>query len=118
MADREALIRETHRLNHEIGYTGFRLQYFNDPEAIKEWPDPALRERELRSFGTSRRSKAIPLTAPGSHIIHQELGAYRDRLAAKLAGNKLDHVDYYSRASERYRRARFQAQDKDKDLGR
>ena len=48
--DRDALLRETYRLNHELGYIGFRHQYFNDPDGIKEWPDPALRERELRNF--------------------------------------------------------------------
>ena len=49
--DRDALLRENHRLNRELGYIGFRQQYFNDPDAIKEWPDPAVRERELRGLG-------------------------------------------------------------------
>ncbi len=119
MADREALIRETHRLNYEIGYAGFRLQYFNDPDAIKEWPDPAVRERELRSFWDKQAEQSYPAYRAGAATLStKNLADYRDRLAAKLAGNKLDHVDYYARASERGRRARFQAQDKGKDLER
>src|SRR5271156_3356080 len=58
--DREALLRETHRLHREIGYAGFRLEYFNDAAAIQEWPDSAMRERELRSFWFDQAEQAYP----------------------------------------------------------
>jgi hypothetical protein len=119
MTDREALIRETHRLKREIGYTGFRLQYFNDPDAIKEWPDPAMRERELRSFWDKLGEESYPAyRADAMTLSTKSLAACRDRLAAKLAGSKLDHVDYYHRAVDYGRRARFQNQDKGKELER
>ena len=35
--DREALLRETHQLARDLGYIGFRDQYFNDPDSIAEW---------------------------------------------------------------------------------
>src|SRR5436309_2981790 len=52
--DRDALLKETHRLHAEIGYAGFRLEYINDAAAIKEWPDATTRERELRAFWMSQ----------------------------------------------------------------
>ena len=48
--DRDDLLSETHRLSREVGYVGFRDEYFDDPDVIEEWPDPAVRERELRTF--------------------------------------------------------------------
>jgi hypothetical protein len=119
MTDREALIRETHRLNSEIGYTGFRLQYINDPDAIKEWPDRTVRERELRTSWDKLAEERYPAyRADAATVSTEDLAATRDRLAATLAGNKLDHADYYNRAVDVGRRARFQNQDKAKDQGR
>jgi hypothetical protein len=116
--DREAL-RETHRLNYEIGYAGFRLEYVNDSDTIKEWPDPATRERELRSFWFSQAEQAYPSyrdTFAG--VSTRELKAYRDDLLDKAAGSVIDHVDFYHRTADHGRRARFQAQDTGKDQGR
>ena len=69
MADtpaRESLLREMQRLAGEIGYAGFRLEYFNDAETIREWPDPATRERELRTIGMASTSGTIPPSATRS----------------------------------------------------
>ena len=62
--ERKTLLRETHRLHHEIGYAGFRLEYFNDAAAIKEWPDPATRKRELQAIWSSQAKQAYP-SSPG-----------------------------------------------------
>jgi hypothetical protein len=51
---REALLRETHQLFRDLGYLGFRGDYFNDPDSIAEWPDPGVRERELRALWDSQ----------------------------------------------------------------
>jgi hypothetical protein len=119
MTDRETLIRETHRLKSEIGYTGFRLQHFNDPDVVKEWPDPAVRERELRTSWDKQSKDSYPAyRADAAMVSTEDLAAARDHLAAKLAGNTIDHVDYYNRAVDVGRRARFQNQDKGKDLER
>jgi hypothetical protein len=118
-ADREALLRETHRLHHEIGYAGFRLEYCNDAAAIKEWPDPAIRERELRSFWFSQAEQAYPsYRATHADASTELLTALRDHLRAKLAGSRIDHVDHYNRVSEAGRRARFQERDPDRGPGR
>jgi hypothetical protein len=116
MTDRDALIREAHRLEREIGYTGFRLQYFNDRDAVKEWPDPAMRERELRNFWDKLAEESYPAYRADAMTLSTEaLAALHERLAAKQAGTKLDHADYYHRAVDDGRRARFQTKDKGKD---
>jgi hypothetical protein len=47
--DKQPLIREAHCLANEAGYPGFRRKYFDDPDAVKEWPEPAARDRGLRA---------------------------------------------------------------------
>lgn len=56
----DALLEETHRLHWEIGYVCFRLEYFDDPETVAEWPDLAMRERELRSLGERHAGQGHP----------------------------------------------------------
>jgi hypothetical protein len=106
--DRDALLRETHRLNQELGYFGFRDQYFNDADAIKEWADPAMRERELRSFWDKQWE--------GSYASYQKdfarysvnvLAAYCDHLGELLAGDKEGQIAYYYRLSEMGRNIRL-----------
>jgi hypothetical protein len=99
--DRDDLIRETYRLNHELGYIGFRHQYFNDPDAIKEWPDPAIRERELRSFWDNEhegRFASYPEDFAKDSV--EVLTAYRDYLRGLLAGDRDGQVSYYKQVSE------------------
>jgi hypothetical protein len=99
--DRDSLLRESHRLNHELGYIGFRHHYFNDPAAIGEWPDPAARERGLRRFWDEQQA--------GSYASYREdfarygveaLAAYCDHLRSLLAGDRDAQIDYYRRVSE------------------
>ena len=45
---KEKLIREAFDLWTQIGYGKFHAEFF-DPEAIRQQPDPTLRERELRN---------------------------------------------------------------------
>jgi hypothetical protein len=105
--DREALLRETHQLNRELGYAGFRSQYFNDPDAIEEWPDPATRERELRAFWDGRAEQAYPsYREQFADVSTDDLADMRDHLRATLADGSLDPADYYNRASEAGRRVR------------
>jgi hypothetical protein len=99
--DRDALLRETHRLNHELGYIGFRDEYFNDPDVIGEWPDPAARERGLRGFWDGQQA--------GSYASYREdfarysvsaLAAWCDHLRDLLAGDRDGQVAYYRRVAE------------------
>jgi hypothetical protein len=107
--DREALLRETHRLNRELGYAGFRQEYFNDPDAIEEWPDPATRERELRAFWDSKAEQAYPsYREQFADVRTDDLAEMRDHLRATLSDSSLDPADYYNRASEEGRRVRSQ----------
>jgi len=99
--NRDTLLRETYRLNHELGYIGFRHQYFNDPDEIKEWPDPAVRERELRNFWDKRREGgyASYYTDFARYSVNV-LAAYCDYLHELLAGDRDDQIDYYDRVYE------------------
>jgi hypothetical protein len=107
--DREALLRETHRLNRELGYPGFRLEYFNDPDIIEEWPDPATRERELRAFWDSKAEQAYPsYREQFADVRTDDLADFRDHLRATLSDSSLDPADYYNRVSEAGRSARSQ----------
>jgi hypothetical protein len=99
--DRDTLLRETHRLNQELGYIGFRHQYFHDPDTIEEWPDPAVRERGLRSFWDKEYA--------GGYASYREvfarysvnvLAAYCDYLGDLLAGDRDGQIAYYRRVSE------------------
>jgi hypothetical protein len=107
-SNRDALLRETYRLNHEIGYVGFRHRYFDDPDAVKEWPDPALRERELRSFWDSRPEEGFAsYRETQADVTIQVLAAYRDYLHGILAGNKDGQIAYYDRVAAQGRRERL-----------
>jgi hypothetical protein len=105
--DRDALLRETYRLNHELGYIGFRDQYFNDPDLIKEWPDPAVREREVRNFWDEREGSFASYYKDFANDNVKVLTAYRDYLHGLLAGDKDGQVDYYNRVSDMGRRRRI-----------
>jgi hypothetical protein len=112
MADREreALLQETFRLNHELGYVGFREEYFNDPETIREWPDPDVRERELRAFWDKLREGRSPSCRKGfANDSVEMLAAYRDYLRGLLAGGKDGQVGYYNGANAMARSATLSA---------
>lgn len=105
--NREALLRITHRLHREIGYAGFRLEYFNDPDAINEWPDPAVRERELRSFWSERAEQAYPsYREKFTDVSTEYLAGLRTHLRSTLGGSPIDRVDFYNRVSARGRAER------------
>ncbi len=104
--ERESLMRETHRLNHEIGYAGFREQYFDDPDAVVKWPDPGVRERELRGHWEKlAQEHYASYREHFAEVSTEKLAAYRDELAARLAGQTPGHVDYYNQAIEKGRLA-------------
>jgi hypothetical protein len=106
---RDALVRETFRLNHELGYVGFRHQYVNDPGAVKEWPDPALREREVRkSWDEQHEGTFASYRQEFANDSVQALTAYRDHLRGILAGDLEGQIAYYNRVSERGRNIRHQ----------
>ena len=103
--DRETLLRETYRLNHELGYVGFRHQYFNDPAAIEEWPDPAVREIELRDFWETGGCDSVgegfaSYRKSHAHATVEVLTAYRDYLRGLLAGDTDRQIAYYKHVTE------------------
>jgi hypothetical protein len=107
-AEREGILRETYRLNHELGYIGFRHRYFHDIDAIKEWPDPAVRERELRRFWDNARHGGFAsyYESHASESI-RVLSAHRDHLRGLLAGDKGRQMAYYDQVSEMGRSMRL-----------
>jgi hypothetical protein len=95
--EREALLKEMHRLNCEIGYAGFRLQYFNDAAAIAEWPDPVTRDRELRAFWAAEAERHYLFYRSSlADVSTEDLTAWRDGLRVILGGRTIDHVDYFN----------------------
>jgi hypothetical protein len=106
--DREALLRETYRLNHELGYIGFRHQYFNDLDEIKEWPDPAMRERALRNFWDKQweGGYASYYTDFARYSVNV-LAAYCDYLRELWAGDRDGQIAYYNQVSEHGRSIRL-----------
>lgn len=106
---RDALLRESHRLNHELGYIGFRHRYFNDPDEIREWPDPAVREQELRSFWDKEmQGNYASYLKDFSHYSVGVLAAYCDYLRELLDGDKDAQIAYYHQVSEMGRERRLQ----------
>jgi hypothetical protein len=106
--DRDTLLRETYRLNHELGYVGFRDQYFNDPDTTKEWPDPAVRERELRNFWEKEReARFASYYKEFASDSVKVLTAYRDYLRDLLAGDEDGQIAYYKQVSKAGRNVRL-----------
>ena len=98
---RDELLRESHRLNHELGYIGFRHEFVNDPDGIRQWPDPAVRERELRRFWDEHMEGSF--AAYQKDFAHYSVGvlaAYCDYLRDILAGDRDSQIAYYHRVSE------------------
>ncbi len=101
---RESLIAESYRLNREIGYTGFRHQYFDDPNSIQEWPEPAVREAELRSFWDAQGDYEA-YRGSFADVATDRLSEYRDSLADRLAADESVQVAYYDEVTGRGREA-------------
>jgi hypothetical protein len=71
--DREILITETWLLNREIGYLKFRSEFFTDAAAMNKWPDPAVRERELRDFWNEEANADYPKYRDDPAVREREL---------------------------------------------
>ena len=98
---RDELLRESHRLNHELGYIGFRHEFSNDPDGIRRWPDPAVRERELRRFWDKQMEGSFASYQKDfAHYSVGVLAAYCDYLHDILAGDREGQIAYYERVSE------------------
>jgi hypothetical protein len=96
--DRETLLAETHRLTREIGFVGFRREFMNEPEAIKEYPDAAEREKELREFWDDKADYA---TFRETHAT-ADIGVierYRDALVALQGEPESVQAEFYHRIS-------------------
>jgi hypothetical protein len=100
-ADRDALLRETYRLSRDIGYAVYRQQFFNDPDAIRKWPDPVVRERELRSWWDDSPEGGFASYSESHADVNVEtLTAFRDYLRS-LSRQGIDvQIAYYERSSE------------------
>jgi hypothetical protein len=57
---KEILIREVHRLACEAGFAGFMSKFFEDPDAVREWPDIASREQALRAAWKELAAEHLP----------------------------------------------------------
>jgi hypothetical protein len=97
--EKERLIREAFAIAHEIGSRGFVARWLVDKDARREWPDPALRERELRAFWDEHWKESYPaLVKETATLSLAELSAYRSRLQAQLAGTSAvrELFDHYA----------------------
>jgi hypothetical protein len=82
---KERLIREAYEIAREIGYPGFMAKWMVDEEAIQQWPDRTVRERELRTlWRQSSNFQEFAKTAAAMPL--EKLAFYRDRLQAQLEG--------------------------------
>jgi hypothetical protein len=106
---RDALLRETFRLNREIGYVGFRHRFFTDPDAIKEWPDPAMRERELRRFWDNKADFAS-YHRDFADLDVDVLTTYRDWLRGIRSAGEDSQITYYEQACGEGRRSRLETE--------
>jgi hypothetical protein len=98
--DREALLRETHQLARDLGDVGFRDEYFNDPDAIAEWPDPAVRERELKAFWDSKAEESFAgFRASHAHEGTEIIMADRDYLRGLSQADENSQRAFYSEVS-------------------
>jgi hypothetical protein len=80
---KERLIREAYEIAREIGFRGFMAKWMTDKEAMQEWPDRTLRERELRTlWGQTSNFQEFAKTAAAMPL--EKLALYRDRLQAQL----------------------------------
>jgi hypothetical protein len=106
--EREALVRETYRLTREIGYVGFREEFFDDPQVIDKWPDPKIRERELRNFWNDQPEGTFG-SFVDSHANEstETLIAYRDYLRRVAASGVEAQIMFCERVSELGRRERM-----------
>jgi hypothetical protein len=108
--DRDDLLLETHRLSREVGYVGFRDEYFDDPDVIAEWPDPAVRERELRTFWDKAGESALAsYKVAYANDSADFLTVHRDRLRDLLAGEKDAQIAFYQGDGARGRVLRMQS---------
>ena len=86
MDRRETLIRENFALYREIGYQTFHAQFFTDGEAMRKWPDPAVREQQLRSqWDTLAEQHFAGYRQRMMHTSTEQLSAQRDLLKGVLA---------------------------------
>jgi hypothetical protein len=106
--EREAVLQENYGLTRKLGYVGFRERFFNDPEVITEWPDPAVREREVRRLWNT--TPAGGFAAYAEQYVDdsiETLSAFRDYLRGLSASGVHAQVAFYEEASERGRRERL-----------
>jgi hypothetical protein len=94
---REALLSETYSLTREIGFVGFRREFVGDADTIREWPDPADREKgireawdEIADFATYRHSHA--------DVEIEMLTHHRDLLLTLRSGPEDAQVEFYRSA--------------------
>jgi hypothetical protein len=79
--EKERLIHETSEIAQEIGSRGFMAKWMVDKDAMREWPDPAARERELRTLWDQQWKKHYPaFVKTAERVSLVELAAYRSRL--------------------------------------
>ena len=106
--EREALLRENYWLTREIGYVGFRERFFNDPDAVKAWPVPDVRERALREFWNIQPAAGFASYAGSlANETTETLIAYRDYLRGLSASGKDTQIMFYEQISDLGRRERM-----------
>jgi hypothetical protein len=87
--DREILLTETWLLGREIGYVTFRAEFFTDAAVMQKWPDPAVRERELRDFWDDDAHAHYPHDREdAAKMTSERLTGYRDQLQDALASRR------------------------------
>ncbi len=104
MSDRERLVNECLVLAGEIGWKGFRAEFFTDPEAVAQWPDPAVREKQLRAAWELRRGECEQsVRARFAEADIAQMTAYRDELRTQ-AGREVAYYETVKRSGRALRR--------------
>jgi hypothetical protein len=79
------LILETWLINRDIGYVKFRAEFFADAAVMNKWPDPEVRERELRDFWNEDANSHYPqYREDTAKMSDNQLIGYRDQLQGIL----------------------------------
>src|SRR5262245_14241443 len=86
MTEQERLIRECYGLHTRVGYRDFHKRYFDDPSAIRDLPDPTIRNRVMKELWLTQSETLAHFTVRVKRLNLVELLTLRANLLSDLAG--------------------------------